>query len=420
MLTNLDQTWFQKCYEYNFGFVQSMSLNTSFLQLHFDSKGASDGLRNGAFKSVNLQRRVDGLGARMRGSLSGFSKSQPTTRRCKPKRLRFRNGFFVQKISKKMQYSNLPLSCRGDSNPSHWRNNDLYCTAFLKHPHSINLVPSRYWSCGLERWLRSAGFVLINGLDVHQAKTGFFGGGLIHGAKLLPDICSKVIWGTCMCIEVCGIYTQLKNRIVGWIFDVHLRQKQVLFAGLSIKDLRFLTQRDILHRHGNLCKLGMFTILQDWKNHTKKVKFYLHQLLFRKHPFPKTPFRCKNGRYRFSNLTNRCKVTDWAAEVSQKTWGDHRGKANWQKSFLEKFLWELWWVWSLVSGAQVMIGTVQLQWPQHLCSIAHFPHWWSARRTWLQIVLPSKPSHREPKSVGCEVPISTSKSSADLIRSHLQ
>lgn len=50
-----------------------------------------------------------------------------------------------------------------------------------------------------------------------------------------------------MCREICGIYTQLKNIIiiVGWIFDVHLRQKHVLFAGLSIKDLRFLTQRDI-------------------------------------------------------------------------------------------------------------------------------------------------------------------------------
>ena len=184
--------------------------------------------------------------------------------------------------------------------------------------------------------------------------------------------------------------------------------------------------KEIYNRHGNLCKLGMFTILQDWNHHTKKVKFYLHQLLFRKHPFPKTPMVQKWKVQIFlqipknSNLTNRCKVTDWAAEVSQKTWGDNRGKGNWQSlswsRILEKYSVRV--VMSLVSGAQVMIGTVQVQWPHtyvpSLTSRIGGPHGGRGSRSSFH------QSHREPKSVGCEVPISTSKSSADLIRSHLQ
>ncbi len=104
----------------------------------------------------------------------------------------------------------------------------------------------------------------------------------------------------------------------------------------------------------------MFTVSQDWNNHTKKVKFYLHQLCFcdvgtvllRRHPFVVANIFLTDSKE--FNLTNRCKVTDWAAEVSQKTWGDNRGKANESRGrvflgvgFWKGFLWELWWVLSL-------------------------------------------------------------------------
>ena len=42
----------------------NVTVTLPFYNFTVDSKGTSDGLRNGAFKSVNLQRRVDGLGAR--------------------------------------------------------------------------------------------------------------------------------------------------------------------------------------------------------------------------------------------------------------------------------------------------------------------------------------------------------------------
>ncbi len=129
--------------------------------------------------------------------------------------------------------------------------------AFLKHPDSINLVPSRYWSCGLitfskrnlMRW-NGAGWevpsVLVNGLDdpaqIHQAKTALVEVvWSIYRAKLLRS-CKVLV---CVKNTVCGIYTH-------WLYDsgldfwcVRLRHKHVLFAGLSIKDLRFLTQRDM-------------------------------------------------------------------------------------------------------------------------------------------------------------------------------
>ena len=87
-----------------------MSLNPSFLQRHFDSKGTSDGLRRPAPSNLWTCKDESMDWVRVRGSLSVFSEGQPTTRRCKPKRLRFRNVFSFKKYQQKMQYSNLPLS----------------------------------------------------------------------------------------------------------------------------------------------------------------------------------------------------------------------------------------------------------------------------------------------------------------------
>lgn len=145
---------------------------------------------------------------RVRGQLERFSKSQPT-KRCKPKRLRFRNVFSFKKYQKNA--SRLPLSWWFKPKP-------LSQTTISTALHSSSIrTPLTWCHRGIEAaaWWNGGWEVLAmcwsTALMFIKLKLRCLGVGLIYGAKLLPDICSKVIWGTCMCREICGIYTQLKN-----------------------------------------------------------------------------------------------------------------------------------------------------------------------------------------------------------------
>ena len=321
--------------------------------------------------------------------------------------------FFRSKNIKKYQKnaSRLPLSWWFKPKP-------LSKTTISTALHSSSIrTPLTWCHRGIEAaaWWNGGWEVLAmcwsTALMFIKLKLRFLGVSLIYGAKLLPDICSKVIWGTCMCREICGIYTQLKNINSGLDFWCAFETKtrplcRPVDQRLEISD----PKRYAPPTWESLQARDVHNILQDWKNHTKESQVLPASM--KSSGGILSPKRQGEQKWKVqifksykSLISNR--LGSWGKPEDLR-WSPWKGKLA--KVFLGEISVRV------VMSLKSCLWRTSHDWnssstmTSHLCSIAHFPHWWSARRTWLQIVLPSKPSHREPKSVGCEVPISTAKS----------